>query len=195
MIVWVWRRKSCSRYVSALWICYTICLTFLFYTLQHLREYLDAEHRNKKKAPFDFSNWQDYAPDVSQPTLPLFLSFLRFRFSPISFSPLLDQKIGPNTTARKRLRLWRLHMPILGKRFKRWRNIPFYAERYAVPPTTDDLGNWPYETARWLNFFFFPLTLERWPLILYLFRFVFLFLFCVGSCVCISPPFRWCTLL
>ncbi|KAF9452514.1 cysteine proteinase [Macrolepiota fuliginosa MF-IS2] len=29
----------------------------------YLRRYLDAEHRNKKKAPFDFTGWQDYAPD------------------------------------------------------------------------------------------------------------------------------------
>lgn len=25
-----------------------------------LRLYLDAEHRNKKKKPFDFSGWEDY---------------------------------------------------------------------------------------------------------------------------------------
>ncbi|KAF9270478.1 cysteine proteinase [Marasmius fiardii PR-910] len=27
---------------------------------KHLRAYLDAEHRNKKKTPFDFSEWNDY---------------------------------------------------------------------------------------------------------------------------------------
>ncbi|KAI0034931.1 hypothetical protein K488DRAFT_76942 [Vararia minispora EC-137] len=27
-----------------------------------LREYLDAEHRDKKKKPFDFTRWQDHAP-------------------------------------------------------------------------------------------------------------------------------------
>ncbi|KAA1468571.1 cysteine proteinase [Dentipellis sp. KUC8613] len=28
-----------------------------------LREYIDAEHRNKKKKPFDFTGWQDYSPE------------------------------------------------------------------------------------------------------------------------------------
>ncbi|KAK0233372.1 cysteine proteinase [Armillaria fumosa] len=27
---------------------------------KHLRHYLDAEHRNKKKKPFDFTGWEDY---------------------------------------------------------------------------------------------------------------------------------------
>ncbi|EEB89566.1 hypothetical protein MPER_12319 [Moniliophthora perniciosa FA553] len=27
----------------------------------HLRQYLDAEHRNKKKTPFDFTGWEDYS--------------------------------------------------------------------------------------------------------------------------------------
>jgi sentrin-specific protease 1 len=30
---------------------------------KHLRIYLDAEHRNKKKKPFDFTGWENYAPD------------------------------------------------------------------------------------------------------------------------------------
>ncbi|KAF8624771.1 hypothetical protein AX15_005662 [Amanita polypyramis BW_CC] len=30
---------------------------------KHLRSYLDAEHRNKKKRSFDFSSWENYAPD------------------------------------------------------------------------------------------------------------------------------------
>lgn len=29
-----------------------------------LRAYLDAEHRNKKKKPFDFTGWEDYYPGV-----------------------------------------------------------------------------------------------------------------------------------
>ncbi|KXN83566.1 Sentrin-specific protease 1 [Leucoagaricus sp. SymC.cos] len=33
----------------------------------HLRKYLDAEHRNKKKAPFDFTEWKNYAPDELTP--------------------------------------------------------------------------------------------------------------------------------
>ncbi|KAJ7706402.1 hypothetical protein B0H17DRAFT_919159 [Mycena rosella] len=32
-----------------------------------LRQYVDLEHRNKKKAPFDFTGWEDYAPaDIPQ---------------------------------------------------------------------------------------------------------------------------------
>lgn len=27
---------------------------------KHLRYYLDAEHKNKKKKPFDFEGWEDY---------------------------------------------------------------------------------------------------------------------------------------
>jgi sentrin-specific protease 1 len=27
---------------------------------QLLRQYLDLEHRNKKKTPFDFTGWEDY---------------------------------------------------------------------------------------------------------------------------------------
>ncbi|TFL06452.1 cysteine proteinase [Pterulicium gracile] len=30
---------------------------------KHLRGYLDSEHRNKKKKPFDFTGWEDYSPD------------------------------------------------------------------------------------------------------------------------------------
>lgn len=37
-------------------------LTVLF--LKHLRAYVDAEHRNKKKKPFDFTGWEDYSPKV-----------------------------------------------------------------------------------------------------------------------------------
>ena len=29
-----------------------------------LRDYLQAEHMDKKKKPFDFSGWVDFAPDV-----------------------------------------------------------------------------------------------------------------------------------
>jgi sentrin-specific protease 1 len=31
---------------------------------QHLRYYLDAEHKNKKKKPFDFDGWVDYTLEV-----------------------------------------------------------------------------------------------------------------------------------
>lgn len=35
---------------------------------QLLRQYLDDEHRDKKKKPFDFTGWQDYTLPVSQTT-------------------------------------------------------------------------------------------------------------------------------
>ena len=41
--------------------------------LQHLRAYLDAESRNKKKKPFDFTGWEDYFDEVcflSRATVP-----------------------------------------------------------------------------------------------------------------------------
>lgn len=34
---------------------------------QKLRQYLDLEHRNKKRKPFDFSDWNDYDPEVRIP--------------------------------------------------------------------------------------------------------------------------------
>jgi len=30
---------------------------------KHLRSYLDSEHRNKKKKPFDFTDWENWAPE------------------------------------------------------------------------------------------------------------------------------------
>ena len=35
-----------------------------------LRQYLDDEHRNKRKKGFDFTDWQDYTLVVSPPSLP-----------------------------------------------------------------------------------------------------------------------------
>lgn len=32
-----------------------------------LRQYIDAEHRNKKKKPFDFTGWVDYTLPVGRP--------------------------------------------------------------------------------------------------------------------------------
>jgi sentrin-specific protease 1 len=31
--------------------------------VQVLRNYLDLEHRNKRKKPFDFTGWQDHNPE------------------------------------------------------------------------------------------------------------------------------------
>jgi hypothetical protein len=66
-----------------------------FALLQTLRGYLDAEHRNKKKKPFDFSGWEDYILEVRT---------------------LMPQIVGTNTlspgctSAGKRIRLWHVHM-------------------------------------------------------------------------------------
>lgn len=68
------RRKRLESYDSmgmAKEIVFTVYIfTFKLHALikqfsQHLRKYLDAEHRNKKKVPFDFTGWENYAPDVS----------------------------------------------------------------------------------------------------------------------------------
>jgi sentrin-specific protease 1 len=37
---------------------------------QQLRLYIDAEHRNKKKEPFDFTGWKDYTHPVEWTTAP-----------------------------------------------------------------------------------------------------------------------------
>ncbi|KAF8168307.1 hypothetical protein B0H34DRAFT_816038 [Crassisporium funariophilum] len=34
---------------------------------KHLRAYIDAEHSNKKKRPFDFTGWENWAPDDTTP--------------------------------------------------------------------------------------------------------------------------------
>lgn len=31
---------------------------------KHLRSYINAEHMDKKKKPFDFTEWKNWAPDV-----------------------------------------------------------------------------------------------------------------------------------
>ena len=36
---------------------------------QLLRQYLDQEHRDKKKKPFDFTGWTDYVLPVRVPLL------------------------------------------------------------------------------------------------------------------------------
>ena len=41
-----------------------IAIHFQELPFQILRGYLDAEHRNKKKTPFDFSEWNDYTSEV-----------------------------------------------------------------------------------------------------------------------------------
>ena len=35
-----------------------------FICLSILRDYLDAEHRNKKKKPFDFTGWENHTLEV-----------------------------------------------------------------------------------------------------------------------------------
>jgi hypothetical protein len=36
---------------------------------QKLRDYLAAEHKDKKKAPLDLSDWEDYTADVRKGSL------------------------------------------------------------------------------------------------------------------------------
>jgi hypothetical protein len=44
--------------------------------LQYLRDYLNKEHRDKKKTDFDFTGWEDHFDDVRAYTFPLPLSYL-----------------------------------------------------------------------------------------------------------------------
>ncbi|KAJ7467228.1 hypothetical protein B0H11DRAFT_1732868, partial [Mycena galericulata] len=48
------RQKQIVLYDSARWD--------LSYVFPRLREYLDCEHRDKRKTPFDFTDWQNNTP-------------------------------------------------------------------------------------------------------------------------------------
>jgi hypothetical protein len=62
MIAWVWQRDMSSGFV--LFTC-SLLICGIDSSSQKLREYIKAEHQNKKKKDFDFTGWQDWAPDVS----------------------------------------------------------------------------------------------------------------------------------
>lgn len=66
--------------------------------LQLLRGYLDAEHRNKKKKPFDFTGWEDRLYEV------------RVLYTCFTFKIFICSTGYP--TAGERLRLRCFHMPI-----------------------------------------------------------------------------------
>jgi sentrin-specific protease 1 len=46
------------RYVDT-----NVNVEFLMFPVKVLRSYLDSEHRNKRKEPFDFTGWQDHNPE------------------------------------------------------------------------------------------------------------------------------------
>lgn len=76
---------------------------------QSLRYYLDLEHQNKKKKPFDFTGWVNHSPDVRVPVL----QEARELIVPLTGYP----------TAGEWLRLWCLHLPILGDIVSRRRGV------------------------------------------------------------------------
>jgi hypothetical protein len=53
-------RSEVHKVVAAL--CFATELISLL--LKALRKYLDDEHRNKKKKPFDFTGWVDWVDEV-----------------------------------------------------------------------------------------------------------------------------------
>jgi len=56
------RDKVCMvRFRPVCWTCIRTDPIFV----QYLRTYLDAEHQNKKKAPFDFTGWVNWDGNVS----------------------------------------------------------------------------------------------------------------------------------
>lgn len=75
------RDKVCMvRFQPVCWTCIRTNVIFV----QYLRTYLDAEHQNKKKAPFDFTGWVNWDGNVSiGPSISLSriltTSFLYFR--------------------------------------------------------------------------------------------------------------------
>jgi len=40
-----------------------VTVDVLILSVKSLRQYLDLEHRNKRKKPFDFTGWQDFNPE------------------------------------------------------------------------------------------------------------------------------------
>lgn len=54
-----------------------------------LRMYLDAEHRNKRKQPFDFTGWEDHTLEVSH-----FLVFVHGHKLTVRYRIHLNKKMG-----------------------------------------------------------------------------------------------------
>lgn len=61
MIAWAWPRNLFLKFV----VFSTVVYSRFIFPVQRLRVYLNAEHINKKKKPFDFTSWENWAPDVN----------------------------------------------------------------------------------------------------------------------------------
>ena len=136
-----------------------------------LRQYLDDEHRNKKKKPFDFTGWEDYI-------LPVRL----LRTSSDRPAVLTRSRAG-YPSARERLRLRRLHLPVPRVVVARRRELCLHPGEHALPPPQDGLGNRACQ-ASGRSIAFIYLTRVSYG------RSTSLVLFCFGhASICVS---YWC---
>lgn len=94
-----------------------------------LRQYLDEEHRNKKKKPFDFTGWKDY-------TLPV-----RLLHTTAPACPVLTRFCAGYPATRERLRLRCLHLPVPRGVIPRRRGIRVHPRQHVLPPSEDGLGD------------------------------------------------------
>ena len=94
-----------------------------------LRQYLDEEHRNKKKKPFDFTGWEDY-------TLPV-----RPLYSTAPSCPVVTRFCVGYPATRERLRLRCLHLPVPRGVVPRRRGVRVHPRQHVLPPSEDGLGN------------------------------------------------------
>lgn len=132
--------------VSTLY-CRWMPLSIVNHSCQTLRSYVNLEHHNKKKKAFDFDGWTNWAPEVS--------IFVNGRFARNS-----DQISSTDyTTARKRIRLRSVYMPVHGSTITGRGILQLFAEGYALPASSDDMGNRESKALRW------PLISRQPPLL------------------------------
>ena len=98
------------------------------FVTQALRKYLDEEHREKKKKPFDFTGWVDWVDEVCCPQRTAGLN--------------LTGPTSGNTATRERLRLRRLCMSVLASPIqRRGRRLRIHTGGHAILAAKDDLGD------------------------------------------------------
>lgn len=95
-----------------------------------LRGYLDAEHRNKKKKPFDWEGWEDYTDEVCT-----------MRPNEILVFMLTYAMTAGHAAARERLRLRCIHLPVPRVAVSRFGKIPVPTREHGVSPQEDDMGD------------------------------------------------------
>jgi len=100
---------------------------------QLLRLYLDAEHRNKKKKPFDFMGWEDYTLEARSSELCCLVP----RTDVLTGYPAAGEWMG----------LWRVYLPIPGGPLEGRRIVQLHPDRHGISAATYDLGNRQRETA------------------------------------------------